>query len=306
MDLKKQISEQKPSDSNQTGFYEKRKKQLLDQRDGLQSQIKKMNDAISKAELEIEEIAKEKSYCEHYLQKEQQKSVDWAAEEQGEKVILASKIDHEKKISKKMEQEQQHIIQNNREVSQLETKEKNKTSELASLEAELKDKADQKKNFENKVKQARESLQNLIEQQPWIEAEKHLFDRNDTKYNFKHIDHQKLQEEIHGLQEQKEDLKKRVNFSVDALFEQMTARHIELMQKRDVTLMNKQEIEKVIKELDFEKNKDVIKTVKEVDKNFNDIFSVLLPGTKTWLQSVYSPNDPEKLEGIQLKVAFNG
>ena len=62
--------------------------------------------------------------------------------------------------------------------------------------------------------------------------------------------------------------------------------------------MNKQEIEKVIEELDYEKNKDVKKTVKEVDKNFNDIFSVLLPGTKTWLESVYAPDDPDKLDGI--------
>ena len=64
-------------------------------------------------------------------------------------------------------------------------------------------------------------------------------------------------------------------------------------------------IEEVIRELDVEKNKDIIKTVKEVDKNFNDIFSVLLPGTKAWLNQVYD-KDGQTLEGLQLKVAFNG
>lgn len=70
-------------------------------------------------------------------------------------------------------------------------------------------------------------------------------------------------------------------------------------------MANKQKIEEVIRELDEEKNKDVIKTVKEVDKNFNDIFSVLLPGTKAWLNQVYD-KEGHVLEGLQLKVAFNG
>jgi len=50
----------------------------------------------------------------------------------------------------------------------------------------------------------------------------------------------------------------------------------ELDMKRLTLTKNKEDIEGTIRKLDIEKNKDIIKTVKEVDRNLNDIFSVLL------------------------------
>lgn len=53
----------------------------------------------------------------------------------------------------------------------------------------------------------------------WIEAEKHLFGKADGKYHFKDVEIMKFEERINALKGSKEDLKKRVNFSVDAIFE---------------------------------------------------------------------------------------
>lgn len=53
----------------------------------------------------------------------------------------------------------------------------------------------------------------------------------------------------------------------------------------------------------MEKNKDLMKTVKEVDRNLGDIFRVLLPNTNASLRQVV---EDEILTGLNLKVSFNG
>jgi len=96
--------------------------------------------------------------------------------------------------------------------------------------------------------------------------------------------------------------------------------HEELLRKLEITSGNKSNLENVIQELDQEKNKDIKKTVKEVDKNLHDIFSVLLPGTSAALRSVFVKAKKEVVEegemeeivqsdlltGLELKVSFNG
>ena len=64
-------------------------------------------------------------------------------------------------------------------------------------------------------------------------------------------------------------------------------------------------MEKLIKELDSEKNRDVKTTVKEVDRHFNSIFSILLPNVKAKLEEQYSKENPDVLTGLALRVAFN-
>jgi chromosome segregation ATPase len=44
------------------------------------------------------------------------------------------------------------------------------------------------------------------------------------------------------------------------------------VRKREVTAANKDALQEAIKILDGEKNKDLLKTIKEVNRNFTDIF----------------------------------
>lgn len=87
------------------------------------------------------------------------------------------------------------------------------------------------------------------------------------------------------------------------MFENTEKKHQDLLMKRATLVENKAHIEETIKQLDIEKNKDLQKTVKEVDKNLGDIFSVLLLQTHAGLKPVY---DGDVLTGLQLKVSFNG
>lgn len=73
---------------------------------------------------------------------------------------------------------------------------------------------------------------------------------------------------------------------------------------KKVTLQdNKAHIEETIRQLDIEKNKDLQKTVREVDKNLSDIFSVLLVHAGAGLRPVVKD---DVLVGLELRVSFNG
>jgi len=99
------------------------------------------------------------------------------------------------------------------------------------------------------------------------------------RYKFDEIDPNKIEAVLKDLQEKYDDLKKKVNVNIDMMFEKTSKWHEELLRKRSTLIENKKHIEDTIRQLDIEKNKDLQKTVLEVDKNFNDIFSVLLQHT---------------------------
>lgn len=61
----------------------------------------------------------------------------------------------------------------------------------------------------------------------------------------------------------------------------------DLLMKKETLKQNKEDFELTMKTLDEEKNKDLQKTVKEVDKNLGNIFSVLLQDTNAGLRPVY-------------------
>jgi len=83
-------------------------------------------------------------------------------------------------------------------------------------------------------------------------------------------------------------------------------RHEELIRKRQIIQQNKEQLELAITVLDVERQKDVKRTISQVDKHFNDIFSALLPGTGAHLHQIYEDDDPSLLKGLRLGVSFNG
>ena len=101
------------------------------------------------------------------------------------------------------------------------------------------------------------------------------------------MDPGKIEVRIAELKEKFEDLRKKVNVNIELMYEKTSKWHEELIRKRQTLQENKANIEDTIRKLDIEKNKDLEKTVKEVDKNLNEIFSVLLQNTQAHLQSEF-------------------
>jgi len=65
--------------------------------------------------------------------------------------------------------------------------------------------------------------------------------------------------------EENDDLKKRVNLKVDAMFEDTEKAYVELQRKKEVTSENKKQFEDTIHQLDEQKNRDIEKTWKKIN-----------------------------------------
>jgi len=66
-----------------------------------------------------------------------------------------------------------------------------------------------------------------------------------------------IREENRRLKEENENLKKRINLKVDAMFEKTESQYLELQKKKDLTAVNKKNFEDTIQELDDLKNKEI-------------------------------------------------
>ena len=146
--------------------------------------------------------------------------------------------------------------------------------------------------------QAKVELAKLIEQEGWILAEEQFFGRKGSMYDFTNIVPLELYEDVQKMEERRDQLRKKFNPNVNELFEKNSQWREDLERKRQITKDDKDKIQRVINELDRERNQDIKKTVKEVDRSFGEIFSVLFPNTWATLQPVYDKDDSELLTGL--------
>ena len=75
------------------------------------------------------------------------------------------------------------------------------------------------KNYENRIKLGQEKLDKLAENEPWVEAESKFFGKEGSKYDFKDLEPIKLEEEIKNLEEEREELSKRINPAISEMFD---------------------------------------------------------------------------------------
>ncbi|XP_058074967.1 structural maintenance of chromosomes protein 2-1-like isoform X2 [Magnolia sinica] len=107
----------------------------------------------------------------------------------------------------------------------------------------------------------------LLERHSWIAAEKQLFGKSGTDYDFSSHDPRKSREELKKLQAEQSGLEKRVNKKVMAMFEKAEDEYNDLLSKKNIIENDKSKIKKVIEELD-EKKKETLKvTWVKVNKN---------------------------------------
>ena len=64
----------------------------------------------------------------------------------------------------------------------------------------------------------KEKLDKLAENEPWVEAESKFFGK-EGKYDFRNLEPIKLEEEIKRLEEEKEELSRRINPAISEMFD---------------------------------------------------------------------------------------
>ncbi|KAL5991399.1 hypothetical protein ACLOJK_012307 [Asimina triloba] len=180
--------------------------------------------------------------------------------------------------------------------------------EQQKLQQKISDANLERKKLENEVKRMEMEqkdcsvkVDKLLERHSWIAAEKQLFGKTGTDYDFSAQDPHKARGELEKLQVEQSGLEKRVNKKVMAMFEKAEDEYNDLITKKNIIENDKSKIKKVIEELD-EKKKETLKvTWVKVNKDFGSIFSTLLPGTMAKLQP---PEGCSFLDGLEVRVAF--
>ncbi|XP_020113555.1 structural maintenance of chromosomes protein 2-1-like isoform X2 [Ananas comosus] len=181
--------------------------------------------------------------------------------------------------------------------------------EQQKLQQQLSDANVERKKMENEVKRMELEqkdcslkVDKLLEKYGWIAAEKQLFGKNGTDYDFTSREPYKAREELDMLQAEQASLEKRVNKKVMAMFEKAEDEYNDLITKKSIIENDKSKIKKVIEELD-EKKKETLKlTWTKVNKDFGSIFSTLLPGTMAKLEP---PEGSSFLDGLEVDAALD-
>jgi structural maintenance of chromosome 2 len=307
-DSKKRFKDLEKEMKQQT---EKRKKMTKD----IEQQINKSRTALQKAKENLKEAKKDTELLEMEVAQAQLdlKSVNEQVEKAGEQIAklqaeeeeLAAKVDVKREeyqqAREALAEKQQELSACDEELKDLMKQAAALSRKISAAQLELK-KIDQKICRFDKDKASAESyVEAMIEQQPWIEAEKQFFGRPHTDYDFDARDISKAQKRLKELKDEQAALSKKINKKVMGMIEKAEQEYQELIHKRQIIENDRAKIEKVITELDEKKNEAMQKTWEKVNKSFGSIFSELLPGTSAKLEP---PEGGTVLDGLRVKVAF--
>lgn len=160
--------------------------------------------------------------------------------------------------------------------------------------------------YDSQVNQASDKIAKLLETEPWINAEEPFFGKEGTVYDFKDVEPLQLTEDIHNMEVERDNLKKKFDPSVEELAKKNQEMYSELERKRDTIKADKDKLVQKIGEFDAMRNRDIKSTVIEVSKTIGEIYSVLLPGTNARLNPILDPKEDNAIVGLELKVAFGG
>ena len=117
-------------------------------------------------------------------------------------------------------------------------------------------------------------------------------------YDFKRVKMEEVHSRVVALEEEQEQLGRRLNKKVLGMMEKAESEYEELVKKREIIEKDKSQIE----ELDVKKKETLATTYAKVNRDFGSIFSTLLPDASARLE----PSNGNVLEGLEVRVAFGG
>ena len=135
----------------------------------------------------------------------------------------------------------------------------------------------------------------------WLASEESEVGKEGGDYDFKRVKMEEVHSRVVALEEEQEQLGRRLNKKVLGMMEKAESEYEELLKKREIIEKDKSQIEKVIEELDVKKE-TLATTYAKVNRDFGSIFSTLLPDASAHLE----PSNGNVLEGLEVRVAFGG
>lgn len=171
------------------------------------------------------------------------------------------------------------------------------------LNLEIKKKENEMSKLKNDNQDGFQRLQALEKKYKWIETDREYFGVKNTKYDYTKENPMESGDKLRKAQAQKEKMEKRINVKAMMLLEREEEQLKEVCNRKTIVENDRKKITGILKGLDAEKMQQVRVAWKEVDTNFGNIFTVLLPGAEASLVPTFG-NDFH--QGLNIKVGFNG
>ena len=153
------------------------------------------------------------------------------------------------------------------------------------------------------LKDANSLVEQMLQKYNWIATEKQYFGVPNSAFDFNIMEDGSLRTKINSLTKEKDNLTNNVNMRAMTMLGQAEEKYSELMRKKTIVENDKCKIANLITELDAKKNEALNKAWLQVNKDFESIFSTLLPGATAKLE----PQEGTSfLEGLEFRIAFGG
>ncbi|GMR36722.1 hypothetical protein PMAYCL1PPCAC_06917, partial [Pristionchus mayeri] len=282
---KKKLKDLQEEQKRAKGGFEKAKTTLSAMRSEIANLVQSIKDAEEGIEQSKNEVTEQKKELER-LDKAKKEAM--GAQETAEK-RRDEFIEGMKKHDEQMNQLRKMIEKNKKDIQHKEVR-------LEEIEGEKKKLKEEHAHW---TKEAKEELKG----NPWIADVKEHFGLKGTEYDFVGYNQKEAVKKIEEMKNEMKKMNNHINVNTMNMLAPSEERVMALQKKREQIMKDRAKLMETIEKLDEKKKIELLAAYKSVNKDFNGIFSMLLPGTSAKLDPA-DGKDP--LKGIEIKVAFNG
>ncbi|KAG0239526.1 Structural maintenance of chromosomes protein 2 [Actinomortierella wolfii] len=204
---------------------------------------------------------------------------------------------------REFEQEKAQMMAYDQELKELEALSKQKAKAKADCQVEVQNLSHDLDRLSKEKHAVSQAIQELLESNPWIADQKHLFGQPGGPYDFTAQNPSESRRKLKQLDEKQSAMKSKVNPKVMNMLETQEKRESSLKQMLATVQRDKKKIQDTIVSLDNYKNAALEKTYSKVNGDFGAIFGELLPGNNARLQPLEGQS---VTDGLEVKVCLGG
>ena len=282
------------------------RKEVLRSREASKTKSKAWESGRGEAEelsMELDELRREGSELQASLSS-QQKALDRHSSETERLEAHVRSLKDEYEHAQKLASEKKEEVQRQSEaIRSVEKQLDEKAKKLEDVKARAKVVSGRKAKLQKERADAESRVSSLLKSHPWLGTEEGEFGKVGGDYDFSNLDMSSISKRVDALEEEQEQLGRKLNKKVLGMMEKAEGEYQELLKKRRIIENDRSQIEKVIEELDVKKKETLVTTYAKVNRDFGSIFSTLLPGASARLEP---PAGGTVMDGLEVRVAFGG
>lgn len=196
----------------------------------------------------------------------------------------------------------EELKQKNKELSARHKKKEELADAIQEMNLAIKKSEIEVNKIRNENAESDTQIKTLERNHPWIGEEREHFGKKNTQYDYTKEDPEAAYRKLNLLMTDQKRISLNLNQNVLHLLKQEEEQHEKVMKRITEIETDKSSIQEFLEKTEREKLIQVEKACKEVNKNFSEIFTTILPGVQAMLRTV----DGDFKKGLDIKVGFGG